>query len=192
MPQALSQGSNDSVRVCVRIRPLQKHENGKSNQLTLTVSSDLLVSTLVGSRSETFPFDHVFWSIPADQSPLPLGVTFSGQEEVFTHMGIPSLDSAFEGYNATVFAYGQTASGKTYTMMGHDNEPGLIPRLCHELFHRIAEFEKQAQTVSRSTSNCRKASFAVQLAYMEVPPSVPMPSFATTTTLQRVTRKGGV
>lgn len=43
----------------------------------------------------------------------------------------------FAGYNACVFAYGQTGSGKTFTMMGSSDNPGLIPRICHELFARM-------------------------------------------------------
>jgi centromeric protein E len=39
----------------------------------------------------------------------------------------------------TVFAYGQTNSGKTYTMRGSANEPGIIPLAVHDLFQRIEE-----------------------------------------------------
>ena len=38
--------------------------------------------------------------------------------QVFNDLGQGVLDSAFEGYNACLFAYGQTSAGKTYTMMG--------------------------------------------------------------------------
>ena len=38
--------------------------------------------------------------------------------QVFKDLGVPVLQSAFDGYNTCVFAYGQTGSGKTYTMMG--------------------------------------------------------------------------
>ena len=41
-------------------------------------------------------------------------------KQVFADLGVPILDSAFQGYNACVFAYGQTGSGKTYTMMGSE------------------------------------------------------------------------
>lgn len=47
--------------------------------------------------------------------------------------------SAMEGYSATVFAYGQTSSGKTYTMMGKDEEPGVIPRAISDVFDYISE-----------------------------------------------------
>ncbi len=43
-----------------------------------------------------------------------------------------------QGYNACILAYGQTGSGKSYTMMGTPSQPGIIPRLCNSLFHRIS------------------------------------------------------
>lgn len=59
------------------------------------------------------------------------------QHSIYVTLGLPLIDSALEGYNACIFAYGQTSSGKTYTMMGTKKHPGLIPRLCHELFKRV-------------------------------------------------------
>ena len=50
------------------------------------------------------------------------------------------LQHSFDGYNVCIFAYGQTGAGKSYTMMGkgHDDEQaGIIPRLCKDLFVRI-------------------------------------------------------
>lgn len=43
----------------------------------------------------------------------------------------------FSGYNACVLAYGHSASGKTYTMMGIPDDPGLTPRICQGLFDKI-------------------------------------------------------
>ena len=45
------------------------------------------------------------------------------------------------GYNVCIFAYGQTGAGKSYTMMGKgndDDQAGIIPRLCQDLFQRIS------------------------------------------------------
>lgn len=44
-----------------------------------------------------------------------------------------------EGFNATVFSYGQTGSGKTHTMMGNDDEPGIIPQAVKDIFKYIQE-----------------------------------------------------
>jgi kinesin family protein 5 len=55
------------------------------------------------------------------------------QEEVYTYAARPVVDGVLEGFNGTVFAYGQTASGKTHTMEGSsiegDAEAGVIPRM---------------------------------------------------------------
>lgn len=44
-----------------------------------------------------------------------------------------------EGFNGTILAYGQTSSGKTYTMNGYGDAVGIIPRLCHEMFDHVEE-----------------------------------------------------
>ena len=82
------------------------------------------------------------------------------QEVVFDALGKGVLKSSFDGYNACIFAYGQTGmscvwmlkvyimsvylegSGKSYTMMGTSQDEklkGIIPRLCDAMFARIAE-----------------------------------------------------
>lgn len=57
----------------------------------------------------------------------------STQEDVYTYSAKPVVDGVLEGFNGTVFAYGQTASGKTHTMEGSsldgDHEAGIIPRM---------------------------------------------------------------
>jgi centromeric protein E len=47
------------------------------------------------------------------------------------------IQAVVAGFNGTVFAYGQTSSGKTHTMRGDDAEPGLIPRAIDHVFHCI-------------------------------------------------------
>ena len=46
----------------------------------------------------------------------------------------PLVSAAVQGYNATVFAYGQTASGKTHTISGVDTDPGIIPLTIEAVF----------------------------------------------------------
>lgn len=50
----------------------------------------------------------------------------------------PTPQSVTQGYNGTVFAYGQTGTGKTYTMYGSDSEPGVVPRALDHLFGALA------------------------------------------------------
>jgi kinesin family protein 5 len=53
------------------------------------------------------------------------------------------VDAVFEGINGTMFAYGQTASGKTHTCLGpsldDEEQRGVIPRIIDEIFQKIAE-----------------------------------------------------
>jgi len=67
------------------------------------------------------------------------------QKQVFYRCGVPMIGACLDGYNATIFAYGQSGSGKTYTMMGpesdikHTDDFGLIPRCIIYLFQKLDE-----------------------------------------------------
>ena len=58
-------------------------------------------------------------------------------EQLYDRQIRPIVHAAMSGYNGTCFAYGQTASGKTHTMMGSQTEPGVIPLAVDELFEFI-------------------------------------------------------
>ncbi len=57
----------------------------------------------------------------------------------------PILESVMEGYNGTIFAYGQTGTGKTFTMEGVDNEKdkGIVPRCIEWIFNNIKNYTNQ-------------------------------------------------
>ncbi|XP_055761861.1 kinesin-like protein KIF16B isoform X5 [Salvelinus fontinalis] len=76
---------------------------------------------------------------------------------VFKDLGSDVLKAAFQGYNACIFAYGQTCSGKSYTMMGNPGDAGLIPRICEGLFSRIAGMTRWDE-----------ASFRTEVSYLEI------------------------
>ncbi|GJJ07448.1 hypothetical protein Clacol_001650 [Clathrus columnatus] len=61
------------------------------------------------------------------------------QRDVFEETAKPLLDGLFEGFNATVFAYGATGCGKTYTISGTEDDPGLIYLTMAELFQQIED-----------------------------------------------------
>ena len=96
-----------------------ENKKGPSNNNTGTNGS---TSTTANKR--WFEFDAVF-----DGS--------STQDDVYTKSGIQNsiVNDLFQGYNATILAYGQTGAGKTYTM-GNAND-GLIPRCCQDVFDTI-------------------------------------------------------
>lgn len=73
---------------------------------------------------KTFTFDSVF-----DER--------SSQEDVFNECS-DLVSSAVDGFNVTIFAYGQTGAGKTHTMFGSQEDPGVVPRATAELFRLIS------------------------------------------------------
>lgn len=101
-------------------------------------------------EERSFTFDKSFWSHDVT-SPH-----YSHQADIYNSFGEEFLDHNFEGYHTCIFAYGQTGSGKSYTMMGTKGEPGLIPRTCEALFHRI-----KAETSASITYNVHVSYFEV-------------------------------
>lgn len=72
----------------------------------------------------------------------------TAQEVIYKDTAAPIVESVMEGYNGTIFAYGQTGTGKTFTMEGKDDPPklkGIIPRTFDHIFSRIAEMGKNKQ-----------------------------------------------
>lgn len=79
----------------------------------------------------------------------------SSQSEVYQKTALPLIDSVLEGYNATLFAYGATGCGKTHTIVGSEDDPGIIYRTMKDLYLKIEA--KKNETV-----------FDVSLSYLEV------------------------
>lgn len=57
--------------------------------------------------------------------------------DIYNDIAKPIVEAATAGFNGTIFAYGQTSSGKTYTMTGTEDSPGIIPLAVHNLFKII-------------------------------------------------------
>lgn len=66
------------------------------------------------------------------------------------------IDEVLAGYCVTVFAYGPTSCGKTYTMLGTNKAPGIMARALSELFKRL------------NSSDAEKIEFGLSMSYLEV------------------------
>ena len=78
----------------------------------------------------------------------------STQDEVYTATTKHLVDNVLAGYNATVFAYGATGGGKTYTMVGTHDNPGIMVRALNDLFRAVAEDSGNSRKVSGLTVGC--------------------------------------
>uniref|UniRef100_A0A670YC19 Kinesin-like protein KIF14 n=1 Tax=Pseudonaja textilis TaxID=8673 RepID=A0A670YC19_PSETE len=124
---------NSKVTVAVRVRPFNRSE--ESVQVVSMEGQETVVHHPSTKQIYSFTFDFSFWSV--DKRP-----NYASQEEIYQSLAMPLLETTFEGYNACLFAYGQTGSGKSYTMMGFDDdERGIIPRFCQDLFYQIFGIE---------------------------------------------------
>ncbi|XP_013986767.2 kinesin-like protein KIF16B isoform X17 [Salmo salar] len=151
-----------SVRVAVRLRPMNRREKdltakniieikGDKTTITNLRIPDGITGDSMRERKKTFTYDFSYDSADSKSN------TFVSQEKVFKDLGSDVLKAAFQGYNACIFAYGQTGSGKSYTMMGNPGDAGLIPRICEGLFSRIAGMTRWDE-----------ASFRTEVSYLEI------------------------
>eukprot|EP00954_Amorphochlora_amoebiformis_P030806 1395234-Amorphochlora_amoeboformis.AAC.2 len=128
--------NEESISVSIRVRPLNEREL-KQNQY-VSWETDRAKNSLVQldddlnkMKGGCFSYDRVF-------------AAEASTEEVYTSIAQPVIQSALEGVNGTIFAYGQTSSGKTYSMSG------IIRQAVAEIFARITETPDRKYTVKMS------------------------------------------
>jgi len=144
--------SSESIKVVFRVRPLNEKEKQNSCKIA-TIAHERegvieirnLLSDGDCESSKTFAFDAVF----SEES---------SQRHIYDVCAAPVVQSVLEGYNGTIFAYGQTGAGKTHTMEGV-NEPeslkGIIPNAFEHIFDHIA-------------LNGSKDKYLVRASYFEI------------------------
>ena len=145
-------GTTVPVRVVARVRPLLPFETVQSTRSCVTVHGG---QTLVMGKDRAFAFDAVY----GPSSP---------QAGIYNEWVSPLVDGLFNGYNATVLAYGQTGTGKTFTMGSGDNagklaeELGVIPRVMEDVYQRLEELNLE-QTAGGSSREVR-----IRVSYIEI------------------------
>lgn len=149
----------DNFKVVIRVRPPVPRElegygpfidvvqlfKESPRSITLCETMDTEEGRASVYARQSFTFDHVYGKEAL-------------QGEVYERSARPAVLSVLEGYNATLMAYGQTGTGKTYTMEGFtsEGELGIIPRSIEEIFSYIQE--------------CRDghSKFLVRASYMQI------------------------
>ena len=125
-----------SIRVICRFRPVNEREKAegasKKDAPTLEFPDDFTVVVKVPkAKPAIYQFDRVFYS-PA-----------TTQKQVYDLAARDTIEDVLSGYNGTIFAYGQTGAGKSFSMSGSDvthvEHKGIIPRACDHIFQHIAQ-----------------------------------------------------
>jgi len=119
-----------NIRVYCRTRPMLPNEDKENTGLDHIDFDKDEKSLKIFQNNKTFPFefDRVF-------------DTMSTQEQIFDDVS-QLIQSALDGYNVCIFAYGQTGAGKTYTMEGCENNLGIIPRAMELIFEKCENNKK--------------------------------------------------
>ncbi|NXG56377.1 KIF3C protein, partial [Hemiprocne comata] len=141
-----SRSGYEALKVVARCRPMSRKEEAAGYQRVLELDVKLgQVSirhprALPGDLPKTFTFDAVY-----DAN--------SKQADLYDETVRPLIDSVLQGFNGTIFAYGQTGTGKTYTMQGVWAEPekrGIIPISFEHIFTHISRSQNQQYLVRAS------------------------------------------
>lgn len=138
----MGDSSNEcNIKVICRVRPLNQSEERAGSKFVLKFPTDDSIS--IGGK--VFVYDKV----------LKPNVT---QEHVYTVTAKPIVADVLSGYNGTIFAYGQTSSGKTHTMegvLGDDAMQGIIPRIIQDIFNYIYGMDENLE-------------FHIKVSYFEI------------------------
>uniref|UniRef100_A0AAX7TH60 Kinesin-like protein n=1 Tax=Astatotilapia calliptera TaxID=8154 RepID=A0AAX7TH60_ASTCA len=129
------------VRVMCRFRPLNEAEITRGDKYIPKFKED---DTVV-ITGKPYVFDRV----------LPPNTT---QEQVYDQCAKQIVKDVLGGYNGTIFAYGQTSSGKTHTMEGKLHDPqlmGIIPRIARDIFDHIYSMDENLE-------------FHIKVSYFEI------------------------
>ncbi|KAI9545289.1 Kinesin-like protein kif3b [Dissostichus eleginoides] len=139
--------SSETVKVVVRCRPMNEKE--KAAKFERVVSVDVKLGQIIvrnpreaaaNEHPKVFTYDSVYdWN--------------SKQIDLYDETFRPLVDSVLLGFNGTIFAYGQTGTGKTYTMEGVRNDPerrGVIPNSFEHVFTHISRSQNQQYLVRAS------------------------------------------
>ncbi|XP_076050330.1 uncharacterized protein LOC143030935 [Oratosquilla oratoria] len=137
---------SDNIIVAVRVRPLITREESDKNKIHWEVDEikNSIVQIDPSSRKKLgspYVYDKVFSSN-------------SSTDDVHNSVTKPIVESALSGFNGTIFAYGQTSSGKTYTMTGNQESQGIIPLAVKDIFDTI--------------ENTPDREYLIRASYMEI------------------------
>ncbi|OQV16533.1 Kinesin-like protein KIF3B [Hypsibius exemplaris] len=131
----------ECVKVIVRCRPLSDKETAAGYTPVVEVDRRSRKVTLQSEKEQTGEKEYIFDAVHGKDST---------QEEIFEESVRPLVEAVLQGFNGTIFAYGQTGTGKTHTMQGSKSAPGIIPRAMEMIFQHIEASADESYLVNAS------------------------------------------
>ncbi|CAD7937156.1 unnamed protein product [Amoebophrya sp. A120] len=125
----------NNIMVVTRCRPFNQREKDLDSKLCVDMPDDTVqgrhVVVTENGQEKTFEFDRAYWSHDKQRE-------FITQETVMADLGRMMLDTLYSGLNVSMFAYGQTGAGKSYSVIGGpDDLRGLLPRMLEDLYESL-------------------------------------------------------
>ncbi|KAH6893650.1 kinesin [Coprinopsis sp. MPI-PUGE-AT-0042] len=120
--QQMDHGKEDKVMVSIRVRPSNEQSAWVPSPTDKSIKLEQHFAKASSSSNPSSPyhFDAILTGTP--------------NKPIYTTVARSHVYAAMEGFNSVIFAYGQTASGKTFTLSGNEDEPGIIPRAMKDVF----------------------------------------------------------
>lgn len=160
---------SSSVKVCIRMRPLLQHEDAEFWQVNEGTST-IFTANAYDNHTDLLSDSYSLSNLPnrdikralMDSIYSPQSFTFdkvydvgANSQMIYKEICRDLTKSVINGFNSSIFMYGQTTSGKTFTMLGSPNSPGILPCALRDVFNMIAKEEN-------------KDSFNVYCSYVEI------------------------
>ncbi|EDW61408.1 kinesin heavy chain [Drosophila virilis] len=126
--------AEDSIKVVCRFRPLNDSEERAGSKFVVKFPNNA-EENCISIAGKVYLFDKVF-------------KPNASQEKVYNEAAKSIVTDVLAGYNGTIFAYGQTSSGKTHTMegvIGDSVKQGIIPRIVNDIFNHIYAMEENLE-----------------------------------------------
>ncbi|KAH8261486.1 hypothetical protein KR044_010089 [Drosophila immigrans] len=126
--------AEDSIKVVCRFRPLNDSEERAGSKFVVKFPNNV-EENCISIAGKVYLFDKVF-------------KPNASQEKVYNEAAKSIVTDVLAGYNGTIFAYGQTSSGKTHTMegvIGDSVKQGIIPRIVNDIFNHIYAMEENLE-----------------------------------------------
>ena len=143
-----AKGDATALQVCVRFRPLRKEEEKSGVAWNVMTEYSTICETTNAGK-------------PIANSGATFDKVYAGDvstEEVYNDIGSPLVENAMNGMNATIFAYGQTSSGKTFTMQGDGTKTGS----------KTGFINMAAQQIFKHIEDHPDREFLLRLSYIEI------------------------
>jgi hypothetical protein len=134
--RVVGENGHCEVQVALRIRPMNSEERvAESSACVELTHAKGQIRVSQSDRSPYCQYFRVDKHFTFDQ----LFGQESSQEEIFNEIGLPMVNASMDGFNTCIFCYGMTGSGKTFSMTGTKEHPGLTSRIFRAIFQSIEE-----------------------------------------------------